>query len=468
MPLTAKQSEYIEAVRSRKYLYLLYGGGVGGGKSIVQLGFADEMCMAYPGIRVSVLRKTLVSIRRNTIPSFKKVQILNNSTGFSKLNKSEWKYVYSNGSEILFIEANDETDPEFNKLRGLEITFVIIEECNELIELAFNVLITRTGRWLNKEYNIPPLILLNCNPSDNWVKNLFYTPWSEKRLRPPYYFLSALAKDNRYLTSEYLAALEHLPEPIYKCFVEGEWDFASNPKQLIQFQWLKNGQDEENEESPKYLGIDAGGEGDDPTVLCFGNDKGVCWYEVLTNNNPEVEIEIIKARMDEYLILPDMIAVDIIGLGAGITTGLSMLNINIKKFNASESPAVKDKEFLPVIRHFVFLNKRAEAAWLLREDIRKNDYTICDNRFIKEALAVNYDIKNGKIVLEGKFEIKKKIKKSPDFFDSTKIMNYVRRGFLGGAVSFVELADRQEKQINRTAASSSNFRAGMMSSKLRY
>ena len=36
MALSPKQSDFVKAFRSKEYTYLMYGGGVGGGKTIIK------------------------------------------------------------------------------------------------------------------------------------------------------------------------------------------------------------------------------------------------------------------------------------------------------------------------------------------------------------------------------------------------------------------------------------------------
>jgi len=89
------------------------------------------------------------------------------------------------------------------------------------------------------------------------------------------------------------------------------------------------------------------------------------------------------------------------------------------KFVGGETP----RSELPF---YNFKNKRAEAAWLLREALYSGELKVVENqRLQNEVLAINYAIDNDKtIVLQAKKDIKKILGHSPDFFDALMMANY--------------------------------------------
>ena len=68
-----KQEEFIRAVLSQKYKYLLFGGAAGGGKSYVSLATLIILAKIYPGSKSFVIRESLPTLKRTTIPSFYKL-----------------------------------------------------------------------------------------------------------------------------------------------------------------------------------------------------------------------------------------------------------------------------------------------------------------------------------------------------------------------------------------------------------
>jgi hypothetical protein len=52
--MTARQEEFIEAVRSGEFLYMLYGGAIRGGKTVVGLWTLILLCKVFPGSRWAI------------------------------------------------------------------------------------------------------------------------------------------------------------------------------------------------------------------------------------------------------------------------------------------------------------------------------------------------------------------------------------------------------------------------------
>lgn len=452
MPLSPKQAAFVKAVKEKnsdgsfKYQYLLYGGGVGGGKTIVSLGLLDQMAQDYPGTRYAVVRKSLTAIRRNTLPSFKKILELNGDPSRAKLYKAEWTYVYKNGSEILFIEADYSTDPDFTKLLGLEVTAAVIEEGNEVHPKAFSTLVTRIGRWKNRYevkddlgnileiIELPQFIVVTCNPANGWLKQMFYDKWSIKKedfktaLEAPYFFLQALPADNPYNTKQYLLSLESLPPAEYERFVKGNWEFADDPNQLVEYQWLKDSIVTDEELSfriAKYIGADIAREGDDDTKLCYADDSAIIRFKTYKGAKTNETGAILVQEIETNGIRADNIGVDAIGLGAGVIDHCEENKYYIRSFKSSEKPSSE----LP---HFKFANRKAEAYWLLREDLRLGRIIVpFDEDFNRQALQIRYFITDKCITIESKKDLKKRIHESPDAWDSAVIANILRRDLIG-------------------------------------
>lgn len=431
------QKQFMRALISGKYLYLMFGGAIRCGKTYVGLGTLDDLCTKYPGVRCVVVRKSLSVIRRNTIPSFKKILSDYGDPNRCELNKSEWTYYYKNGSELLFVEGDVGADPDLNKFRGFEATVILLEEANELHEKVFYKAIERTGQWRNQEFGIPPLVILTCNPDKNWVKTKFYDPWANGQLGnaeyPEYekfFFLQSLPQDNPYNDIQYLESLKALPMAEYERFVKGNWNFSDNPNQLIRYEWygpqinidipdlIMSG-----ERKAKYIGVDVAREGDDSTVLYFGDDLGGLWKEKYRHSKGWQTGDIIMLRMAEHCIPQENIGIDAIGIGAEVIGYLETKHVYVYNFKSSETP-----ESLPEdMAHFSFRNKRAEAYWLARTAIQNGLIDLPpDFELQKQLCAVTYDLPSGKIAIVDKKSLKSELGFSPDEADAFVMMHYVK------------------------------------------
>ena len=72
-----KQLEFLEAVFSEKYSFVLYGGSIRGGKTYALLALFILLSKIYPGSRWAIVRADLPTIKRNLYPSWEKIKPVN-------------------------------------------------------------------------------------------------------------------------------------------------------------------------------------------------------------------------------------------------------------------------------------------------------------------------------------------------------------------------------------------------------
>ena len=99
---TPKQGEFADAVLSEKYTRLLFGGGVGGGKTVGALLVLYTLCRVFPGSRWGIVRKDRPTLKRNTVPSFWKTCPMPFFHP-DRFNRSDLVATAANGSRIEFI-----------------------------------------------------------------------------------------------------------------------------------------------------------------------------------------------------------------------------------------------------------------------------------------------------------------------------------------------------------------------------
>lgn len=216
----AKQVEAMEAIRSQRYNFILYGGAIRGGKTFWGLSALLALCSVYPGSRWCIIREDTEKIRTTTIPSFKSID------PSGKLRENPYEYTHPNGSQILFKGENYARDKEMNWMKGFEANGFLFEEINECQEQIFNKAIERVGSWNIQGGRQPkPIILATCNPTQGWVKDLFYDPWESGNLRKKWLYIPAKITDNILnLDPEYVENLKSLPRYEYQVYVEGNWN----------------------------------------------------------------------------------------------------------------------------------------------------------------------------------------------------------------------------------------------------
>jgi len=422
--LTPKQKEFLKAVKSKKYKYLGIGGAVSGGKSFIGIGILHTMADCYPGTRYYICRKNFTTLQRTSVPTLRKV--LFEDGDYRKCDIQLRSVKYTNGSEIVFLEADGSKDPDFNKLKGGEYTAGLIEEANEIEYLALSVLITRTGRWntLPDGSLIPHFILFNFNPAKNWVKDKFYTPLVEGTIKAPWYYLPTLPKDNPHNSKEYLESLEDLPEAEKERYVKGNWDYGDDPNILIPYEWYKRNCDPEltyDSKQRTVLAVDPARYGDDKTVFCLMNGSNAFRY-IEYSKYDTFEVGMLAIRtMQEYKITAKDCIVDVVGLGAGVYDTMKSKGYEPTAFNGGGSPKSNPDVF-------TFANKRAEAFFFLRDDLNFDKIITVPHLKLQTDLAnIRYFSEAKVFKVEAKEDIKKRLKVSPDYGDALSMANYIRR-----------------------------------------
>lgn len=427
-----KQDEFARAALSGDYLYLLYGGAIRGGKTVVGLALITLLCRMYPGSRWAIVRKDLPTIRRNTIPSFEAIR----PTGFiGDIHRTEWTARCSNGSEILFFPESLKDDPDLNRFKGLEVNGFLLEEANELDEKTWNKTIERAGSWRCPGPRQPsPLVLLTCNPSRGYVKRTFYDPWKKGALKPPFFYLPAYVTDNPHLSPAYLASLENLRETdprAYRRFVQGDWETADEPDQLIRSEWVDAAYEAEHVPGKKSLGVDVGRFGDDPSVIAHQDGNTLRSLEFLGPQATNRTGAVVQARMSDGPVDAEHVFVDVVGLGAGVVDYLGNQHLTVTEVVSGAKPVCGGEE-----THLRFKNLRSQLWWSYREGLRTGRLRLedRDSRLYEDLTAPRYSISGDRVIsVESKDAIKLRIGRSTDAGDAAV---YADAGRILGAFDY--------------------------------
>ena len=419
--LFPKQQEFYKAYKTGKYDVMMFGGGMGGGKSWLLAVLFLSKAYLYGGTVYGVFRKNLTTLKRTTYQTFKRVAEELHIPYEENRADMFWKITGRNGktSIIWFSELDESKDTDFNKVKSFELTDIGVDEANEISEEGFNILTLRKGRV--NPFNMHCFIYLSCNPDKNWVKSRIYDRWRDKSLPENYYFLPSLATDNTYLTEEYLRSFQDLPEAEKQRYLYGNWDFADDPNQLIKYEWIK-GNIWTPEGEPDTLGVDVAREGDDRTVFAYSSKGGLHDLEVFKHQDTMTTAQLALERMKEKRIGFRNTGVDVVGVGGGVVDAMREQGYYITDFNSGKSPT-------KMMGHLLFKNLRAESYWDLREALQKGEYKLPDNKdLIQELLSIHYKVNDKVIQIESKTEMKKRMGHSPDLADAVVISKYCSKG----------------------------------------
>jgi hypothetical protein len=170
---------------------------------------------------------------------------------------------------------------------------------------------------------------------------------------------------------------------------------------------IRNYLQEQYQHSQKRLGVDVARFGDDATVIyCRQGLKAGPFLEMRGADTQQVADRVMLAVQKTKA---ELVFVDETGLGAGVVDALRRHRIRVVGVNGAER----------AIEHEKFHNKRAEVQWLMSQWIKEGGQVPAEDPILHEDLmAPTYLFKNGRMVIEGKDQIKARMGRSPDHSDA--------------------------------------------------
>lgn len=199
---------------------VMYGGAKGGGKSFIVRKKALLLALAYPGIRMLILRKTFNELRQNhQLP----LQVELN--GFATFKESEKAFLFPNGSRLQL--GFCDTDSDVLQYLGVEYDVMFIDEASLMTEYQLQML-KSCIRGVNE---FPKRTYYTTNPGGPghaYLKRLFIDCiYKEEENPDDYLFIPAKVYDNKALlksTPGYLGTLKSMPDDMREAYLNGNWN----------------------------------------------------------------------------------------------------------------------------------------------------------------------------------------------------------------------------------------------------
>lgn len=420
MELLKKQNHAIYLLRDKTTTEILYGGAAGGGKSALGCLWLIEQCQKYPETRWLMGRAVGKTLRETTLNTFYE---LSGKLGVNDLwtfNANKGIIQFHNGSEIilkdLFYYAGK--DPNFDSLGSLEISGAFIDECNQVVFKAWQIVKSRIRYKLN-EYDITPKILGSCNPAKNWTYKYFYKPDKAGDLPSHRKFVSSLPRDNPHLPESYITSLEQLDEVSRRRLLLGDWEYDDDKSALISYDAIVdywNGK-HVDEGDKLYMTIDVARKGKDKTV--FRIWKGfVCVErkEMKISTIPQV-VEGARELQTKYKITNSNTVADEDGVGGGVVDYLGCCGfVNNSRAKLGEN----------------YDNLKSQCSIKMAKRIQSREVVeICNDSMVMELVSDEMeqvkvkDIdKDGRMGVVPKNKIIELIGRSPDDWDSIMMREY--------------------------------------------
>lgn len=413
MHLLEKQQHAVYYLKDNKTTEILYGGAAGGGKSVVGCLWLIEVCQKYPNTRWLMGRAKLKTLKETTLNTF--FELCNNLGISNQFEYKEQKGLikWYNGSEILLKDLfYYPSDPHFNELGSLEITGAFIDECNQIVKKAWQIVKSRI-RYKLKEYKLIPKLFGTCNPSQNWVYTDFYKPFNKNKLKTTKKFIQSLPKDNPHLPPEYLHSLLELDENDKQRLYYGNWDYDSDPSKLVQYDAICDMFTNEH--------VIKGAKAISADLAMQGRDKFIAGYweglrcniaiDKDTSTGRSIELDLKELKTNNRVGNTQIVA-DSDGLGNYLESYIK----NIVTFRGGTQPKNKKD----------YKNLKSECGFKLAELINNREiYIKCtpsQEEEIKKEISIclkraNIDKDESKKELIPKSKMKELLGHSPDYLD---------------------------------------------------
>lgn len=237
------------------------------------------------------------------------------------------------------------------------------------------------------------------------------------------------------------------PNDLFRMKVLGKFPRVSSD-QLIPLNWIHLANERWKEfhngkgtnllySSDLKLGVDVAGMGRDDSNFCLRFDNVVKEFIGFNSAGVADHMKVTGMIVNYLKNFPKSVAfIDTIGEGAGVYSRLDELTFCgkvsikehgfIKAYSAKNSNSAKDdqgKDLTDITGEYTFANMRAYLHWAVRDWLDpKNNSGAClppDDDFAAEATEISWSFQsNGKIIIEPKEDIKERLGKSPDRWDS--------------------------------------------------
>ena len=383
------------------------------------------MCYMFPNTKYFIARNELKRLMASTYVTFLKVCKHHGIPDSDWTLNGKYNYIeFTNGSRIDLLDGKTQPrDPLYERFGSTEYTCGAIEEAGETEEGLFEVLKTRIGRHMNKEYGIVPKILLTCNPKQNWLKDVFYDPAMENTLDEQFVFIQSLAKDNNHNDEEYLKNLEKIKDKVMReRLLYGNWNYEVDPYCIYDIDAIhnltKNSYIEEEQlqysREKRWITVDPSGEGKDSSIVIVWTGYVIeKIYRVDTTELPELQ-KFLEDLGAEWMVPKSNIIVEKDGLGVGLVQYGGFNGIKVGSGAVGEERKV-------------YMNLRAELFWASAKKLNDGGIYIKPTAFTEDGIKsnvekdlkaikkANVDSDEKKLSIISRKEIKAEIGRSPDY-----------------------------------------------------
>ena len=438
------QQRQKEAMDSRAF-ETLYGGAAGGGKSDLLLGLAR-------------LQHNQSLLLRRTFTSLEDTLVLRSLSFFGQrkwYNAGNHGWNIPGGRRVRFGYLN--TDSDVYHYQSAQFDLIGFDEITEFSQFQYEFMFSRArtvrpgqrvrivactnpggegndwvmrrwAAWLQPGYSNP------ANPGElRWYKRDAEGTEIETHKDDPdgvsRTFIPARLGDNPFLSDDYRRTLAMMPEPYRSQLLYGDWQagLTDNVYQIMPTDWVRAAMERWTSDAPAeplVVGVDVAHGGADRTVLA--RRRGWWWDRLETHKGKETPTgEEVAALIYAAIAGGGTAAIDVVGIGASAYDMSRANNLECEGINFGAGSDATD-----VSGRLSFSNLRAESYWRLREVLDPTSDTGAmlppDNELLAELTAPRWSLRSGKILVEPKDEIQRRLGRSPDKADAVCLSLFER------------------------------------------
>lgn len=422
MKLSKKQTIALDYLEDGVTNEVGYGGGAGGGKSILGCYWQLKNRLKYPDTRGLIGRASLKTLKETTLQSFFYVA---NQQGLKanihyKFNAQSNQILFPNKSIIflkdLFLYPSD---PNFDELGSLEITDLFIDETAQITKKAWDIAQSRIRYNLDK-YGLVPKALWTSNPSKNWNYQDYYLLNEKSELPNNRKFVQSLVTDNPYISKHYIDNLHKLPEVDKQRLLYGNWRYDDDPARLIEYDKIINAfSNSFVADGKRYITADIARFGSDKAVIIVWSGYRVLKIVSIDKCSITELAERIKQLAIEYSVPVNNIVCDEDGVGGGVVDILKCKGFvnNAKPFDENDSIVQYQNLKSQCYFHLSF-KFNSDLIY-----IGETEYKEIIIQELEQVKRHNID-KDGKLSIIPKEKVKELLGRSPDYSDALMMREF--------------------------------------------
>ncbi len=348
-------------------------------------------------------------------------------TGFKadEHNQEAWSGFHAVNTMFVVTEASGISESIFAAIEGnLQSNSKILIVFNPNSSIGYAARAMSSARW--KSFRLDDLTAPNVVKKQQlipgqvnyeWVKDKVET-WCEK--------IQDFDFDEGKGDFEFEGAW-YRPNDLFRVKVRGMFPEVSEDVliplywvELANKRWLHVKAEGAIPNEPRKIGVDIAGMGRDSSVICERMSSFVTRFDVYQSGGKAEHMK-IAGIVKNMLKGGNKAFIDTIGEGAGVYSRLVEQNLKNKVYSCKFSESAEGLH--DITGQYEFANMKAYLYWALRDwlnPINKAEACLPDVPALKqELIEIKYIVQsNGKIIIEKKEEIKKRLGRSTDYTDA--------------------------------------------------